>query len=82
MVSRVKTTCRRLRDGWSGSGSTHLGLLSAVPPGFAELSQQHLLVEQVHPLLPLDFQSGAHPQGSLLFGLGALATRGDKGQTA
>lgn len=59
---------------WGGSGSTYLRLLSAVPPGFAVMSQQHLLVQQVHPLLPLDLQGGAHPQRRLLAGLGALAT--------
>lgn len=48
--------------------------MSGVPSCLAVMSQEHLLVEQVHPLLPLDFQSGAHPQGCLLTGLGALAT--------
>lgn len=76
MVNRAKTRPAAT----DASGSTYLWLLSGVPPRFAVLSQQHLLVEQVHPLLPLDFQSSAHPQGSLRFGLGALATRaqGDK----
>lgn len=64
-------------------GATYLRLLSGVPPRFAVMGQQHLLVQQVHPLLPLDFQSGAHPQGRLLVGLGALATQtqADKAQT-
>ena len=40
-------------------------------PGVVELSQEQLLVQKVHPLLPLDVQGGPHPQGHLLGGLGA-----------
>ena len=40
-----------------------------------ELSQEQLLVQKVHPLLPLDVQGGPHPQGSLLGGLGAREHR-------
>lgn len=53
----------------------HLGLVSGVPPGLVVLGQQQLLVEHVHPLLPLDVQSGTHPQGCLIAWLGALMTK-------
>lgn len=52
--------------------SIYLWLLSGVPPGLVVLGQQQLLVEQVHPLLPLDVQSGTHSQGRLVAWLGAL----------
>lgn len=52
--------------------SIYLALVSGVPPGLVVLGQQHLLVEQVHPLLPLDVQCGTHPQGRLIAWLGAL----------
>lgn len=57
-----------------GHMAMYLWLMSGVPSCLAVMSQEHLLVKQVHPLLPLDFQSGAHPEGCLLTGLGALAT--------
>lgn len=53
----------------------YLLLLSGVPPRLVVLCQQQLLVEHVHPLLPLDIQCGAHPQGCLMSWLGALTTR-------
>lgn len=49
-------------------------LLSGAPPGLVVLGQQQLLVQHVHPLLPLDVQSGSHPQRRLVAGLGALMT--------
>lgn len=54
--------------------SIYLWLRSGVPPGLVVLGQQQLLVELVHPLLPLDVQSGTHPQGRLIAWLGALMT--------
>ena len=55
--------------------SLYLWLLSGVPPGLVILCQQQLLVEHVHPLLPLDVQRGSHPQWCLTGWLGALTTR-------
>lgn len=57
------------------SVSLYLWLLSGVPPGLVVLCQQQLLVQHVHPLLPLDVQRGTHPQGCLIGWLGALTTR-------
>lgn len=59
---------------WWGTWAMYLWLMPGVPSCLAVMSQEHLLVKQVHPLLPLDFQSGTHPQGCLLTGLGALPT--------
>lgn len=55
--------------------SIYLRLVSGVPPGLVVLGQQQLLVEQVHPLLPLDVQRGTHPQRRLTAWLGALVTK-------
>lgn len=56
--------------------STHLWLAPGAPPGLVVLGLQQLLVQHVHPLLPLDVQSGAHPQGSLVARLGAWKHKG------
>ena len=60
------------RGNKSVCASIYLRLVSGVPPGLIVLGQQHLLVKQVHPLLPLDVQCGTHPQRRLTTWLGAL----------
>lgn len=47
-------------------------LMSGVPPSLIVLCQEQLLVQQVHPLLPLDVQGGPHPEGRLVGRLRAL----------
>lgn len=54
------------------SVSTYLRLMSGIPPSLVVLGQEQLLVQQVHPLLPLDVQGGAHPEGRLVARLRAL----------
>ena len=49
----------------------YLGLRPGAASGLVVLGQQQLLIQQVHPLLPLDVQRGAHPQGALAGGLRA-----------
>lgn len=55
-------------------GVTDLGRLG-VPPHLGQLGEQHLLVQHVHPLLPLDVKCGAHAHGRLLRGLAARQQR-------
>lgn len=52
--------------------STYMWLMSGIPPSLVVLGQEQLLVQQVHPLLPLDVQGGTHPEGRLVARLRAL----------
>lgn len=51
--------------------SIYRSLWPVVPRGLVVLGQQQLLVQYVHPLLPLDVQSGPHTQRRLTARLGA-----------
>lgn len=51
---------------------TDLRLTCGVPSSLVILGQEQLLVQQIHSLLPLNVQSGPHPQRRLIAWLGAL----------